>query len=283
MSLTLERGTDKLATVQIHNIMESSAQEIVKKATSTSSLPNFKPDGCGVLLLFHTPDHKIYGLGGLRDNPALKDARTKDGKIFPPQLNTTIGGRLFDPELPLLQSILNAVKFKTFFEEEIKASPLSQSQQILHQLVDVISNSEGWGADICVHTDHWTNKTNTEETMCFLTAIKHINCTEEDLKAIEEALGTIMAFKESQGEPSRNLSNFKFYPFIPTMTNATADDFITYSELEKAQIAYENKAFVTFNDLALRAFKINNSYTNYQKAAEVQITAIENECIVKPG
>ena len=59
----------------------------------------------------------------------------------------------------------------------------------------------------------------------------------------------------------RNLSNFKLYPFLSTMKNATADYLIKRTELEKAEIAQENQAFVTFNDLRFETFSVNGTYT----------------------
>ena len=111
-----------------------------------------------------------------------------------------------------------------------------------------------------MHTDRWENSDKSVGTMCFLTGIKHINCTDDDLTKIEEALKTIMDYKKSQGEQPRNLSNLKFYPFINTMKNATAEYLIKRTELEKAEIAHQNKAFVTFNDLCLETFRVNGTY-----------------------
>lgn len=243
-----------------------------QNATANPLVPRYNPDGCGAILLFHTPDHQIYGLGGLRNNPALADKLTNDGKPFPAQINTTIGGKLFDANKPLDESIINAIKYKMFYESSSCESPaVSHAQQIISALIEAIKAPQGWGSYFCVHTDSWKDKNDSIGTMCFITGIKHINCTFEDLEKIESAFETIMNYKKSQGEAERNLSNFKFYPFLNTMRNATIEYLITRTELEKAEVAYSQKAFVTFNDLCLEAHRINNSFSRYESSVDLTL------------
>ncbi|MDI9819917.1 MULTISPECIES: hypothetical protein [unclassified Legionella] len=280
MGVIVKRGTDILTTVEVENIEKTSANEI---AANIANFPAYKPDGCGAILLFHTPDHQIHGLGGLRANPALKDKLTSDETRFPPQVNTTIGGRLIDPEKPLQESIMNAIKYKMFFDANTPGnSPIYKEQQIIKSLITTIETSAGWASDVCVHTDSWKNDDTSVGTMCFLTGIKHINCSNEDLREIENALQTIMDYKKSQGEQPRNLSDFKFYPFINTMKNATSGYLIERTELEKAEIAHKNKAFVTFNDLCLETFRVNGSYAKGQNGcAELSLPVMKNTTVYK--
>lgn len=280
----VQRGTDILITVDVENAANTTANEIVTKATSdNSAFPAYKPDGCGAILLFHTPNHEIYGLGGLRDNPALKEHLSIDGTPFQSRVNTTIGGRLFDSEIPLRESIMKAIKYKMFFNADIaENSPIYEAQQVIKSLIVAIEASEGWNTDVCVHTDRWENNDKSIGTMCFLTGIKHINCTDDELKKIEEALKVIMDYKQSQGEQSRNLSNFKFYPFINTMKNATAEYLIKRTELEKAEKADQNKAFVTFNDLCLETFRANGTYTKMgNRISELSLTVTTSAVNIK--
>lgn len=259
----VKRGSDMLITVDVENAAKTTATEIATSATTNSEIPAYKPDGCGAILLFHTPDHHVHGLGGLRDNFALKNELTVDNSPFPPQVNTTIGGGyLFDADQPLRESIMKQIKNKIFFNPATpKDSPIYGEQETIKSLIKTIESSEGWTNDVCVHTSYWQNDDGTTGTMCYLTAIKHINCTHEDLEKIVSALKTIMEYKHTQGESPRNLSNYQFYPFINTMQNATAEYLIKRTELEKAQIAYQQKAPVTFNDLCLETFRINDTYT----------------------
>jgi hypothetical protein len=264
----INRGNDMLTTVPVDHVAKTTAKDIATSASKHTEVPQYTPDGCGVILLFHTPDHQIHGLGGLRDNPALKNSTTVNGTPFPAQVNTTIGGRLFDSSLTLLDSVLNAVKYKMFFDPEVtEQSPIYEAQQVIKSLIKAIEASEGWGQEVCVHTDRWTNEDKSIGTMCFLTAIKHINCTDEDLKKITTALNTIMEYKLSKGELPRNITNFGFYPFINTMKNATAEYMIKHTELEKAEIAYKNNAFVTFNDLCLETFRENNAFAKVNQGS----------------
>ncbi len=275
MGKIVKRGTDILATVEVEKVTTTTADEIMLQASVNSEIPAYKPDGCGAIILFHTPDHKIHGLGGLRDNSALKDLLTTEGTAFPPQVNTTIGRRLFDSQKSVMESIMNAIKFKMFFDANTPIdAPIYAAQQVIKSLITAIEASEGWNNEFCVHTDRWENSDKTVGTMCYLTGIKHINCTDDELTKIEEALKTIMDYKKSQGEQPRNLSNFKFYPFINTMKNATSEYLIKRTELEKAEIAHQNKAFVTFNDLCLETFRVNGTYAKeHNGCADLLISA----------
>lgn len=281
MPVIVKRGTDILTTIEVESLEKTTADEIVTTASQHPEIPAYKPDGCGAILLFHTPDHKIHGLGGLRDNPALKDKLTSEGTPFRSQVNTTIGGRLFDPTICLRDSILNAIKYKMFFDHDTpEESSTYQAQIIIKSLVAAIAVDNGWSKDLCIHTDKWENNDGSFSTMCFLTGIKHINCTYEELETIENALKTIMDVKQSQGEQPRNLSNFKFYPFINTMKNATAEYLIQRTELEKAEIAHHNNAFVTFNDLCLETFRINGTYTKeHNSSPELSLPIVTSAAV----
>ncbi len=266
------RGSDILTTVSVDNLREVTANELNATAALNPSVPKYKPDGCGVILLFHTPDHQIHGLAGLRNNPALKDKLTSDGALFPDQVNTTIGGKLSDPNKSLHESIMSAIKYKMFYENMFSETPqIYLAQKVIKSLIDAIEAPEGWSNNFCVHTDSWTNKDGSTGTMCFITAIKHVNCTYEDLEKIKMALATIMDYKNSQGEAERNISDFDFYPFLATMRNATNEYLITRSEVEKAEIAYLHNARVTFNDLCLEAFRVNNSYTQFRGSVDLTL------------
>jgi hypothetical protein len=278
----VKRGNDILIVVDVKN-PATTAEAIISEALTHPEVPKYQPDGCGAILLFHTPNHKIHGLGGLRNNPALKDHLTADGKEFPSQVNTTIGGRLFDPKKSLRESIIDAIKYKMFFDPKTpEESTVYQAQQTIQNLIAAVEAPAGWNNDICVHTDRWENKDKSIGTMCFLTGIKHINCTYDELQIIEDALEKMMGFKQLQGEQPRNLSNFKFYPFIATMKNATSEYLIERTELEKATIAYGNQAFVTFNDLCLQTFKVNDVYSKeHNGPCELSLPAMTSACAHK--
>src|SRR5205807_8365839 len=95
----------------------------------------------------------------------------------------------------------------------------------------------------------------TKGTMCYLTAIKHIHCSDSDLVKIDEALQTIMAVKKVEGVNPRALSAFKFVPLNPVIENSLTTHL--EDEITKAKNAYEkfgNSVVVTFNDLAVATF-----------------------------
>ena len=259
--IVVQRDSDKLTTVTVDNMATITARAVGSAAVA-DALPDYTPDGCGAILLFHTPDHKIHGLGGLRANPALKDKVTTDGTPYPLQVNTTIGGKLFNPDEPLQISIRNAIMFKMFFDPNTSVdSPIYSAQQVIKSLMNAIAAPEGWGHDVCVHTDSWSNGDGLPVgTMCFLTTVKHIQCETDDLQKIQDALQVVMAYKKTQDENPRNLSDFKFYPFVNTMRCATRDALIKRTEVEKAAIAYAAQVPATFNDLALKVLRDNHAY-----------------------
>lgn len=274
------RGSDKLITAKA-DMKTATASDVhaIARKESNEEIRNYKPDGCGALLLFHTPDHKIYGLGTLRANPALKDKLTNENQSFSLQMDTEIGGKLFNPDASLKEQIVNAVKFKMYFKQELQnlSDEVVEAQKILHQLISIIADSHGWGDDICVHTDHWTNKDESVSTMNYLTAIKHINCTKDDLDTIENALKIMTIYQKSTEENPRN---FQTYPFIKTMNCATEDSFIVLNELDKAKIAAEKDFLMTFNDLCLKTFKDNGSYHKYSDAAELSFSSQKLEVVL---
>ena len=173
---------------------------------------------------------------------------------------------------------MNAIKYKTFFEPNVlEDSPIYEAQQVIKSLIASLEKPEGWSKDVCVHTDYWENQDQSIGTMCFLTQMKHIHCTNDDLKTIEKALKTIMDYKTSQNENPRNISNFNVYPFLQTMKTATVEFMIKHTEIEKAEIAIKNKALVTFNDLCLETFRANSSYTDFSNGiSELSLAIVKS-------
>lgn len=249
--ILVKRGTDILTVVNVQDISQSTPVEI-NSTIPNKLLPNFKPDGAGAMIVFHT-ESGVYVLGGVRSNPALTKEITKDNTPFPEQINSTIGGYVPNPEVSLKKAITDAIKNKMFLTLMLTESePGFDEQQVLKRLLQTIENDEGWETTVCIHTDHWFNQDQTEGTMCFMTAIKHISCSDAELTKLDEALQTTMAIKKSQGVNPRALVAFKLVslePIIQSSLNTYLD-----SEIVKATKAYNefgNSVAVTFNDLAV--------------------------------
>lgn len=252
----IQRGSDLLTIIETTDISKVCASEISEAASKQPNFPHYKADGAGAVLIFHT-ETGAYVLGGIRSNPALNEKLTKDSTAFPMQINTTTGGYLPNPSSSLKEGILNAVKSKLFSKTELTENEKGfEAQQALKNLLQTIGNTEGWEEKICVHTDQWKEK-DTEKTMCYLTAIKHIACSDEDITKIDNALQTMMGIKKSEGV---NLA-FKFVALQPIIENSLS----TYqaNEITKATEAYNkhgNQVVVTFNDLAVATLAINNAF-----------------------
>lgn len=258
----VKRRTDILTVVDILDHSSTSANEISASAAKQSDFPHYRPDGAGATLIFHT-ESNTYVLGGIRCNPALEKELTSDNCLFPQQINSTIGGYLANPELSLREAIIEAVKNKMFLKSKIiEGSPGFEAQQVLMNLCLTLENNEGWEEKVCVHTDKWTNNDSTESTMCYLTAIKHTQCSDADLFRISESLETIMTIKKEEGINPRALSAFKFVPLQPIISNSLATHL--NDELTKAQMAYKqfgNVVAVTFNDLAIATLSKSEAFS----------------------
>src|SRR5947207_2950065 len=94
-----------ILTVVDTDITTVTLSQVNTEAAKHPKVPQFKPDGNGAVLAFHTNDG-LYVLGAIRPNPALKDALKKDGKPYPSQILATTGGYAPDPEANLKVSIL---------------------------------------------------------------------------------------------------------------------------------------------------------------------------------
>lgn len=259
--ITISRGTDKLTVVEVPDVSKVTADQISEAAAVQPEFPRYKPDGAGAILAFHT-EGGVFVLGGIRNNPALAEKFTKDGKKFPQQINSTIGGRLENPNSPLKDSMLNAIKVKMFLDSDIPEGQKGfEAQQTLKDLFKTIETNKDWEKNICVHTDRWINKDQSEGTMCYLTGIKHIKCSNADLEKIDTALQVVMEIKKSSGVAPKTLSEFKFVHLQPIIKNSLATHL--QDEITKASEAYAqygNIVAVTFNDLAMATLAKNGAF-----------------------
>lgn len=201
----------------------------------------------------------------MRNNPALDNAFTDKGGKFPQQINSTIGGYMTQPELPLRQSVMTSIRNK-FFAQGGGDQKLEQTadRQIIEDLCRTIEHDDGWENQVCVHTSKWANEDGSEGQMCFMTAVKHIACSHGDLEKIEKALASNI---ESRKSASAVLSAFKFVPLEPLVENSKA----TYDkdEVSKAQNAYtqfQDSVAVTFNDMAVATFAQGNALQHSRPA-----------------
>ncbi len=256
-------GKNSLCLVETSALSES-ANALNAQAGSQPAMPMHKPDGAGAMLIFHTPEG-IFVLGGMRNNPALDNAFTDNGGKFPQQINSTIGGYMTQPELPLRQSVMTSIRNK-FFAQGGGDQKMEQTadRQIIEDLCRTIEHDDGWESQVCVHTSKWANEDGSEGQMCFMTAVKHIACSHGDLEKIEKALASNI---ESRKSASAVLSAFKFIPLEPLVENSKA----TYDkdEVSKAQNAYtqfQDSVAVTFNDMAVATFAQGNALQHSRPA-----------------
>ena len=127
---------NRLFVVASDRGLQESVSELFNKAKTHSNdwLPPNEPDGLGVILVFHTEKNN-YVLGGIRENSALKNKLAEDGSKFPPQISTSVGGRLDNPEQPIKDAAMNILKYRILPLTEVDASDSRfQDQELLKNL-----------------------------------------------------------------------------------------------------------------------------------------------------
>lgn len=255
----LERGSDIMTVISGQIDMSQTAQSLCDMAAASSPrFPSHRPDGAGAIVILHTESGRFV-FGSLRANPALKSSPAPNGQPYPLQMNTCVGGYLPNPETPLKSAILAASRPKVMREGLVLDTPeASRMQRHLGQLLDAIETDAGWEPRVCIHTDKWKDREGNEKTMCFLTAVKHLQCTEADRNVLEQGLKFNAVLPSSSG---REPIAFGFAP----LDNITANALDTYAadEVKKATRAWEahgDTVAVVFNDLATAALKKNRAF-----------------------
>jgi len=255
----LNRGTDIMTVLGGHVDTSQSAQSLCQIAAAHSpQFPAYRPDGAGAIVIFHTEAGRFV-LGSLRANPALRSELAPDGQPYPSQINTCLGGYLPNPDTPLRTGILSAARPKVLRENLVLETPEAKRVQgLLSQMLDAIEADAGWEPRTCIHTDKWKGKNDNDETMCFLTAVKHLQCSEADRNALAQALKVNASLPSSSG---REPMAFGFASLESTTGNAI--DTYAADELTKARRAWETHGHavaVVFNDLATAALKKNRAF-----------------------
>jgi hypothetical protein len=116
----------------------------------------------------------------------------------------------------------------------------------------------GWEPRTCIHTDQWKGKNGNDETMCFLTAVKHLQCTEADRNALEQAFKLNASLPSSSG---REPLAFGFDSLDSTTGNAL--ETFAADEVTKARRAWESHGdavAVVFKDQATASLKKNRAF-----------------------
>lgn len=262
----VRRRTDVLTTTKVNLNLGASAESIARAASdAVPELPRYRPDGAGVILVFHT-ESGCHVLGGERENRALRDLKTSDGSAFPPQITMTLGGTLSDPERSLKDSLIDAANRRLLLEVPA-AAQADVDLATLTRLTNAVASSEGWETQVCIHTDHWRNRQGGESTMCYLTGVKHLQCTDDEFAMISKALDSSTDARRTHGS-SQTLMAFRFASLDAMVANASA----TYAmdEKDKAEHAWQqfgNQVAVTFNDLAVATLAGSGGLTKDHPAA----------------
>lgn len=260
ISLTsLIRGSDIMTVLSGQVDTSQSASSLCDLAKDSSPhFPSYPPDGAGAIVVFHT-ERGNFVLGSVRENPCLKSVLAPNGQPYPPQIDTCLGGRLPNPETSLRSAILSAARPKVLRENLVLDTPeANRVQGQLAQLLDAIEADAGWESRICIHTDTWKDREGNEKTMCFLTAVKHLQCTEADRNALEQAFRVNATLSSSS--PYAPIA-FGFASLASIASNAL--DTYAADEVTKATRAWEahgDTVAVVFNDLATAALKKNRAF-----------------------
>ncbi len=254
---------NRLFVVASDRGLQESVSELFNKAKTQSNdwLPPNEPDGLGVILVFHTEKNN-YVLGGIRENSALKNKLAEDGSKFPPQISTSVGGRLDNPEQPIKDAAMTILKYRILPLTEVDASDdRYQDQELLKKFAKSVAEPMGWNEKVCFHTSTWENANGSEGKMNYVTVVKHIQCDDEDCQQLTRALESSMAIKAAKGEPTRSLQPFNFVALEPIIDNSNAS--YALDEVDKANQAYakyKNQICLTFNDMAMAALAKNGAF-----------------------
>ncbi len=254
---------NRLFVVASDRGLQESVSELFNKAKTQSNdwLPPNEPDGLGVILVFHTEKNN-YVLGGIRENSALKNKLAEDGSKFPPQISTSVGGRLDNPEQPIKDAAMTIFKYRILPLTEVDASDSRfQDQELLKKFAKSVAEPMGWNEKVCFHTSTWENANGSEGKMNYVTVVKHIQCDDEDCQQLTRALVSSMAIKAAKGEPTRSLQPFNFVALEPIIDNSNAS--YAMDEVDKANQAYgsyKNQICLTFNDMAMAALAKNGAF-----------------------
>lgn len=260
ISLTiLSRGSDIMTVLSGQVDTSKSARSLCDLAKESSPhFPSYPPNGAGAIVVFHTESGNFV-LGSVRANPGLASVLAPNGQPYPSQIDTCLGGRLPNPETSLRSAILAAARPKVLRENLVlETREAKRVQGQLSQMLDAIEAEAGWEPRICIHTDKWTEKDGAEKEMCFLTAVKHIQCTEADRNVLEQG------FRFNATLPSS--SSYMPIAFgFASLDSIASNALDTYAadEVTKARRAWEahgDTVAVVFNDLATAALKKNRAF-----------------------
>ena len=184
-------------------------------------------------------------------------------------MTTALGGRVSAPERPLKDLLVEGVRGRLLPKTLVASgTDRGDSLQLLEKLSAAIAAPDGWETGVCVHTDKWKNKDGSESTMCYLTATKHLTCTDARLKELGAALDSSTAMKQAQGEDTRTLMSFCFAKRDTLVASACS----TYAldEKTKAEQAFRQfgtEVAVAFNDLAVATLAQNGGLMKEHTAA----------------
>jgi hypothetical protein len=93
--------------------------------------------------------------------------------------------------MPLKQAIISVAGSKLLRKTVAESPEAKRSQRQLGKMLEVIEADEGWKPRVCIHTDKWQGQERDEQTMCFMTAVKHLQCTDAERSALERAFKVV--------------------------------------------------------------------------------------------
>jgi hypothetical protein len=264
----IRRDNDILATTAVNLNLQASAESVARAASdATPDLPRYTPDGAGVILVFHT-ESGCHVLGGERENRTLRDQKTSDGHAFPLQITMALGGMLADPERSLQQSFIEAANRRLLLEIPKAAEGVDLTT--LTRLSNAVASPEGWEAQVCVHTDKWRNRQGGESTMCYLTGVKHLQCSDQEFAVIGKALDSSNQARRTYGSGNPTLMAFRFASLDDMVANAS--DSYALDGKAKAEQAWQrfgDQVAVIFNDLAVASLAFNGGLAKDHAAARI--------------
>lgn len=180
---------------------------------------SFKHIYAGAIFAFHTEKKSVL-LGSLRQNPTLPSHHPK-------QIDLIIRERVIEKT----DSVEKLLALRTV-HRLLGDSPLYHVSSKIAQLVKAIAQVEGWSEPICEPF---------EKEDIYLTAVKHISCTESDLEEIEKELKELRSCQRIHN-PSLTLPEYHFIEVDTIETTPILHDQVVAELIKINAFTTENRA-----------------------------------------
>jgi hypothetical protein len=213
-----------------------------------------KPDGAGAIIVVES-ENDLFVLGNLRSNPALRGYTTQHGRPYPSQINTSLGGYVPKPDLPLSKAISDNVG-ACLIPNQLRGGPLAGSNAYftVQRFYQRFENTPGWSDKISQHTRCWEFD-GLRKTMCYFTAVKHLRMETRERDELEQALIELARLSDGRAANPMSIPDraYRFFRLDEVVENAVRH--VGLDDVKKAAQAEKHNIVPVFNDMAIAALR----------------------------